>query len=198
MDNVNLSMLRLYAKSRFQGGLDMEIGSKIRAIRKRKGLTIAQMSEQAGLSKGFISNIENDHTSPSLNTLQAIAAFLDIPLPYLLLEKKEHMKVVRKAERVYTSFNNIKIEHLTSQSGLRMMHVELPPGASTGEAIAHEGEEAHVVLKGTVLAEQGEDSVIAEEGDSFSWNASVPHFVKNIGDTEAILLIAVHSEKGIQ
>ncbi|KZE38542.1 DNA-binding protein [Bhargavaea cecembensis] len=175
----------------------MEIGSKIRAIRKRKGLTIAQMSEQTGLSRGFISNIENDHTSPSLNTLQAIAAFLDVPLPYLLLEKKEHMKVVRKAERVYTSFNDIKIEHLTSQSGgLRMMHVQLPPGSSTREAIAHEGEEAHIVLKGTILAEQGEDSVIAEEGDSFSWNASVPHFVKNIGETEAILLISVYSEKG--
>ena len=174
----------------------MEIGSKIRTIRKRKRITIAQMSEQIGLSKGFISNIENDNTSPSLNTLQTIASFLDVPLPYLLLEKKQHMKVVRKAERVYTTFNDIKIEHLTSQSGLRMMHVELPPGASTGEAIAHahEGEESHVVLKGTVLAEQGEDSIIANEGDSFSWNASVPHFVKNIGEDQAVLLIAVNSE----
>ncbi|OAH54768.1 MULTISPECIES: XRE family transcriptional regulator [Bacillaceae] len=172
----------------------MEIGSKIRDIRKRKKITIAQMSEQIGLSKGFISNIENDNTSPSLNTLQAIATFLDVPLPYLLLEKKQHMKVVRKEERVYTTFNDIKIEHLTSRSGLRMMYVKVPSGASTGEAIAHEGEESHLVLKGIVLAEQGEDSIIAKEGDSFSWNASVPHFVKNIGEEEAVLLIAVHSE----
>ncbi|MFF2753297.1 helix-turn-helix domain-containing protein [Psychrobacillus sp. NPDC058041] len=172
----------------------MEIGSKIRDIRKRKKITIAQMSEQIGLSKGFISNIENDNTSPSLNTLQTIAVYLDVPLPYLLLEKKQHMKVVRKSERVYTTFNDIKIEHLTSQSGLRMMHVELPPGASTGEAIAHEGEESHIVLKGTVLAEQGEDSVIAHAGDSFSWNACVPHFVKNIGEDDAVLLIAVYKE----
>lgn len=176
------------------GGMNVEIGSKIRDIRKRKKITIAQMSEQIDLSKGFISNIENDNTSPSLNTLQAIANYLEVPLPYLLLEKKQHMKVVRKTDRVYTTFNDIKIEHLTSQSGLRMMHVELPPGASTGEAIAHEGEESHIVLKGTVLAEQGEDSVIANEGDSFSWNASVPHFVKNIGKKEAVLLIAVYSE----
>jgi transcriptional regulator with XRE-family HTH domain len=174
--------------------MNVEIGSKIRDIRKRKKITIAQMSEQIDLSKGFISNIENDNTSPSLNTLQAIANYLEVPLPYLLLEKKQHMKVVRKTDRVYTTFNDIKIEHLTSQSGLRMMHVELPPGASTGEAIAHEGEESHIVLKGTVLAEQGEDSVIANEGDSFSWNASVPHFVKNIGKKEAVLLIAVYSE----
>jgi len=172
----------------------VEIGSKIRDIRKRKKITIAQMSEQIGLSKGFISNIENDNTSPSLNTLQSIASFLDVPLPYLLLEKKQHMKVVRKAERVTTTFNGIIIEHLTTKSGLRMMNVVLPSGTSTGEAIAHEGEESHVVLKGTVLAEQGEDSVIAKEGDSFSWNASVPHFVKNIGEDEAVILIAVYSE----
>ena len=172
----------------------MEIGSKIRDIRKRKKITIAQMSEQIGLSKGFISNIENDNTSPSLNTLQTIANYLDVPLPYLLLEKEQHMKVVRKSDRVYTTLNDIKIEHLTSQSGLRMMHVNLPSGASTGKAIAHAGEESHLVLKGTVLAEQGEDSVIAKEGDSFSWNACVPHFVKNVGEDEATLLIAVYRE----
>lgn len=186
-------MLLYYYEITF-GGINMEIGSKIRDIRKRKKITIAQMSEKVGLSKGFISNIENDNTSPSLNTLQTIAKFLDVPLPYLLLEKKQHMKIVRKAERVYTTFNDIKIEHLTSQSGLRMMHVELPPGASTGEAHAHEGEESHLVIKGTVLAEQGEDKVIAKEGDSFSWNASVPHFVKNISEEVAIVLIAVYSE----
>ena len=95
---------------------------------------------------------------------------------------------------MYTTLNDIKIEHLTSQSGLRMMHVNLPSGASTGKAIAHAGEESHLVLKGTVLAEQGEDSVIAKEGDSFSWNACVPHFVKNVGEDEATLLIAVYHE----
>jgi quercetin dioxygenase-like cupin family protein len=50
------------------------------------------------------------------------------------------------------------------------------------------------VLEGKILAEQGEDSVIVEEGDSFSWNASVPHFVKNIWDSKAVILIAIHSD----
>ena len=50
-------------------------------------------------------------------------------------------------------------------------------------------------MQGKVLAEQGEDSVIVEEGDSFSWNASVPHFVKNIGDEKAVVLIAVYSNR---
>lgn len=172
----------------------MEIGTKIKAIRNRKKITIAQMCEGTGLSKGFISNVENNNTSPSINTLQTIATFLGVPLPYLLLEKKEHMRVVRKAERTHSTFNTLKIEHLTSKGGLRMMLVEFPPGASMGEANAHEGEECHLVLEGKILAEQGEDSMIVEAGDSFSWNASVPHFAKNIGEDKAVVLISIYSD----
>ncbi|RBW70191.1 helix-turn-helix domain-containing protein [Bacillus taeanensis] len=172
----------------------MNIGTKIRAIRNRKKFTIAQMCEATGLSKGFISNVENNNTSPSINTLQTIAEFLGVPLPYLLLEKKQHMRVVRKNARTTSSHNNLKVEHLTSKGGLRMMIVEMPPGTSIGEPHTHEGEECHLVLEGTILAEQGEDSAILEEGDSFSWNASVPHFVKNIGDEKAVVLISIHSD----
>ncbi|MGO4886374.1 helix-turn-helix domain-containing protein [Anaerobacillus sp. MEB173] len=172
----------------------MDIGTKIRAIRNRKKITIAQMCEATGLSKGFISNVENNNTSPSISTLNTIAKFLGVPLPYLLLEKKQHMKVVRKNERTNSTFNNLKIEHLTSKGGLRMMIVEAPPGASIGEPHSHEGEECHLVLEGRILAEQGEDSYIVEEGDSFSWNASVPHYVKNIGEGKAVILISVYSD----
>ncbi|MRG85941.1 helix-turn-helix domain-containing protein [Salinibacillus xinjiangensis] len=172
----------------------MDIGTKIRAIRNRKKITIAQMCEGTGLSKGFISNVENNNTSPSIHTLNTIASFLGVPLPYLLLEKKQQMRVIRKDSRRTSTFNGLKIEHLTSKGGLRMMMVEFPPGATIGEPHAHEGEESHLVLEGKILAEQGEDSVIVEAGDSFSWNASVPHFVKNIGEEKAVVLISIYSD----
>jgi transcriptional regulator with XRE-family HTH domain len=174
----------------------MDIGSKIRAIRNRKKITIAQMCEDTGLSKGFISNVENNNTSPSINTLHTIAVFLKVPLPYLLLEKDEHMTVKRKNERDVTASNecHLKVEHLASRGGLSLRLVEFPLGASTGEKKAHEGEECHLVLKGKILAEQGEDSYILEQGDTFSWCASVPHYVKNIGDDVAKVLIAVYTE----
>ncbi|MFT8320865.1 MAG: XRE family transcriptional regulator [Bacillus sp. (in: firmicutes)] len=172
----------------------MDIGKKIRAVRNRKKITIAQMCDATGLSKGFISNVENNNTSPSINTLSTIAKFLDVPLPYLLLDKKQHLHIVKKENRSVTSYNDLKIEHLTSKAGLRMMIVEFPPGASMGEPNAHEGQECHLVLEGKVLAEQGEDIVIVEKGDSFSWNASVPHFVQNIGEEKAVLLISIYSD----
>ncbi|KMY54226.1 DNA-binding protein [Bacillus sp. FJAT-27231] len=175
----------------------MDIGSNIRVIRNRKKITIAQMSEATGLSKGFISNMENNNTSPSIATLQTVANFLHVPLPYLLLEKEERMNVVRKNERKYTTHKreNIKVEHLISRDGLTLQHVEFPPGTATGEEPhVHEGKECHLVLKGKILAEQGEDSFILEEGDSFSWNACAPHFVKNIGEDTAVVLIAVYTD----
>lgn len=107
------------------------------------------------------------------------------------------MSVTRKNEReVMTSKDsNFKVEHLASRRGLSVRLVEFPPGASTGEKNAHEGEECHLVLKGTFLAEQGEDSYILEEGDTFSWCASVPHYVKNIGEETGKVLIAVYTEE---
>ncbi|WP_394238072.1 helix-turn-helix domain-containing protein [Niallia oryzisoli] len=172
----------------------MDIGSKVRAIRNRKKITIAQMCEGTGLSKGFVSNLENNHTSPSISTLQTIANFLEVPLPYLLLEKQQHMRVVKKNERTYSTHNSLKVEHIGSKDGLRMMMIEFPPGASMGTPNAHEGKEIHLVLEGKVEAQQGEDIAILEEGDSFSWNACVPHFVRNIGDKKAVILVSVYSE----
>lgn len=172
----------------------MEIGQKIRDIRNRKKITIAQMCEATGLSKGFISNVENNNTSPSISTLQSIANFLKVPLPYLLLEKNQQMQVVKKDSRTTTSYNGLKVVHLASKDGLHLRMVEFPPGASMGEPNAHQGIETHLVLEGKLLAEQGEDRDIVEKGDSFSWNACVPHYVKNIGNENAVVLIAAYSD----
>ncbi|MFG6120140.1 helix-turn-helix domain-containing protein [Thalassobacillus sp. B23F22_16] len=178
----------------------MDIGSTIRTIRQRKKITIAKMSEGTGLSKGFISNMENNNTSPSISTLQTVANFLEIPLPYLLLEKNQRMNVVRKDERRVTTHNKdqLKVEHLTSKGGLKMKRVEIPPGASTAEGHAHNGEEVHLVLSGKIYAQQGEDCYTLGEGDSFSWNASVPHYVKNNEDETAVVLIAQYTDTELE
>jgi quercetin dioxygenase-like cupin family protein len=108
------------------------------------------------------------------------------------------MRVVKKKERSYSTHNNLKVEHIASKDGLRMMIVEFPPGGSMGQPNAHDGKEVHLVLKGKLLAEQGEDSYIVEEGDSFSWNACVPHFVKNVGEEKAVVLISIYSDSNIE
>ncbi|CAM4125566.1 XRE family transcriptional regulator [Paenibacillus alkaliterrae] len=175
----------------------MEIGSSIRLIRKRKNITIAQICEETGLSQGFMSQVETNKTSPSITTLESIAKALKVPLAYLLLQKEERMNIVRKEERRITTsgIEKLKVEHLSSTKNVRMLLVEIPVGTSTGEAPhAHEGEEVHVVIKGKIYAEQGEDAAEFGEGDSFSWNACTPHLVRNIGEELAIVLISIYTE----
>lgn len=175
----------------------MDIGSTIRAVRKRKNITIAQICEETGLSQGFMSQVETNKTSPSIATLESIANALKVPLAYLLLKKEERMQIVRKDERRITTSgpDRLKVLHLSATKNVRMALVEFPPGASTGDApAAHEGEEVHLVLQGRVYAEQGDDGAEFAEGDSFSWNACTPHFVKNVGDEPAVVLISVYAE----
>lgn len=175
----------------------MDIGSSIRAIRKRKNMTIAQICEETGLSQGFMSQVETNKTSPSIATLESIADALKVPLAYLLLKKEDRMHIVRKEDRRTTTSGteHLKVEHLSASKNVRVILVEIPPGASTGKAPhAHEGEEVHVVIKGQVYAKQGEDFAEFNEGDSFSWNACTPHLVKNIGDELAIVLISSYTE----
>lgn len=175
----------------------MDIGSTIRAIRKRKNITIAQICETTGLSQGFMSQVETNKTSPSISTLESIAQALKVPLAYLLLKKEERMRIVRKNERTITTSGseNLKVEHLSSTKNVRMMIIEFPPGSTTGNTPhAHEGEEVHVVIKGRIYAEQGEDKAEFGEGDSFSWNACTPHLVRNIGEDKAIVLISIYKE----
>lgn len=175
----------------------MDIGSTIRAIRKRKNITIAQICEETDLSQGFMSQVETNKTSRSISTLENIAQALKVPLAYLLLKKEDRMNIVRKDERNITTSGSdkLKVQHLSSTKNVRMVVVEFPPGTSTGiQPHAHEGEEVHVVIKGRIYAEQGEDAAEFGEGDSFSWNAYIPHLVKNIGDDTAIVLISVYTE----
>ncbi len=95
----------------------MNIGSAIREIRQRRGITIAQICEGTGLSKGFMSQVENNKTSPSISTLETISNFLNVPLPYLLLEQKDRLKIVKKEERKYSVYgkDEQRIEHVAEQ-----------------------------------------------------------------------------------
>ena len=173
----------------------MDIGGTIRTIRKRKNITIPQLCEATGLSKGFISNVENNKTSPSIATLQSIAEALQVPLSYFLLKDEERMQVIRKDERRKKPFGDtdVQIQYLTTQGPLRVIIVETNPGEANVPH-AHFGYEFHLVLKGTYFVSHGDDTAIVNEGDAFSFNASVTHYAKNIGEEQGALLIASYNE----
>ena len=77
----------------------MQLGKKIRDLRLRRGLTVQQLAGATGLSKGFISQVENHRTSPSLATLHDLARALDTSAAYLVVEEDQVPCVIRAGQR---------------------------------------------------------------------------------------------------
>lgn len=170
----------------------MSLGNRIRQTRTHKGITLQELSERSGLSKGFICQLENDKASPSLQALERLSSSLGVPIAFLFLSDEEKIHVVRAHERQGYSVggDGLNVQFLSARGrNLKMMMIELAPGASTGgDNHAHEGEECHLVIEGMVRYMQGTESVVLTAGDSLHWNGYIPHRVENCGTTTSRLL----------
>jgi transcriptional regulator with XRE-family HTH domain len=167
------------------------IGRETRRWRRSRGLTLAQVGERSGLNIGYLSQIENEKSVPSLEALAAIAAALDIPPAWLLLDASAPPRVVHASERPRTEGPGgsliTEVDAGTSRD-MCILEVSVPPGAATGTH-AHQGDEHHVVLAGRWRLTQGDHTVDLEAGDYLAWDPTVPHDVENIGDEEGRMLV---------
>lgn len=174
----------------------MQLGKKIRDLRLRRGLTVQQLGEATSLSKGFISQVENSRTSPSLATLQDLARALETSVAYLVVEEERVPYVVRSADRPRLQLGGTtsRIEVLSAQPkrNLEMIVAELPPGVTAGERRHyHHGEEVILCLEGRISLLCGEHTLVLETGDSCHYDGRVPHSLENAGTTTARVLIAM-------
>ncbi len=174
----------------------MQLGRKIRDLRLRRGLTVQQLADASRLSKGFISQVENDRTSPSLATLRDLAGALETSVAYLVVEEEQVPCVVRNEERprVHVGGNTSKVELVSARPkrNLELLIAELPAGMTArGKRHYHHGEECVLVLEGRVRITCGDQMFVLEVGDSCHYDGRVPHAVENCGDAPARLLIAM-------
>ena len=135
----------------------LNIGREARRWRHSRGLTLSQVGERSGLNVGYLSQIENEKSVPSLEALAAIAAALDIPPAWLLLDASPPPRVVRAADRPRTGGPGVtlitEVDAGTSRD-VCILEVSVPSGAATG-AHAHQGDEHHVILSGRWRMTQG-------------------------------------------
>jgi len=175
----------------------LPVGRETRRWRQSRGLTLAQVSERSGLNIGYLSQIENDKAVPSLEALASIAAALDVPAAWLLLDSAMPPRVVRETQRPATSgpggAHVTEVDAGTSRD-VCILEVSAPPGHSTG-VHAHHGDEHHLVLEGRWRMTQGEHTIELGPGDYLAWDPAVPHDVENIGDTVGRILV-VYPRRG--
>jgi len=174
----------------------MQIGRKVRDLRLRRGLTVQKLADAIGLSKGFISQVENDRTSPSLSTLRDLAAALRTSVAYLVVEDDPTLHVVRAAERpqIQGDGDTSRTEVLSAlpKRNLELLMLELPPGLAAGEQRhSHPGEECLLCVEGRVRLTHGEQESLLEAGDSCHFDGRIPHSIENLGPAAARVLIAM-------
>ena len=168
----------------------LNVGREVRRWRQTRGLTLAQVGEQSGLNIGYLSQIENDKASPSLDALAELGVALDVPPAWFLMDEVPAPVVVRAADRPLDETAMGRVEHVDGRTSRDVSVIEVAgrPGSSVG-AHAHAGDEHHVVLCGRWRLRQGEHTVELGPGDYLRWDGSIPHDGQVVGKSEAALLI---------
>ena len=171
----------------------LRIGEKIKRLRKANNLTQEELANRAYLTKGFISQLERDLTSPSIVTLKGILDVLGEELADFFRDVKHESVLFDKNARVLssTSTEQMKVELLVPSAQSRIMDpvlVSLEPGASTETHMGHEGEEFAFLLQGKVTLWVDKVAYSMRKGDCFYFAADREHRLQNSGKTTARLL----------
>jgi transcriptional regulator with XRE-family HTH domain len=175
------------------------LGREIRGLRKARSLTLAAVAQASDLSVGYLSLLERDLATPSINALHAISRALGVTISWFFeagrTPEPERDLVVRRARRRRLDFSAGISDELLSPSltgTLELLSSRFQPGASSGEtAYTHTGEEAGVVVRGELeLWVDGKVFLLAA-GDSFGFSSTLPHRYRNPGAEEAEVIWAI-------
>ncbi len=169
----------------------MLLGEKIKMLRVQHGLTQEELANRCELSKGFISQIERDLTSPSIATLIDILECLGTNLKDFFSDQTEEKIVFTPDDYFVKEDENSSITWLVPSAQKNSMEpilVSLEGGESTDEDNPHEGEEFGYVLSGKIIVVCGNNKKKCKKGDSFYFNSSQPHHIENAGNTGALVL----------
>ena len=186
------------------------VGDEIRTIRKARGLTLKQLSRDAGCSAAYLSRIERGEARISIDLLTRIGELLHVDPRWFFPNRPgqgNHEKafVVRQRDRrpisqLYTrSPGELGFDdELLSSSlagGCYMMLTRFAPGSevkpAVGEAYAYEGEQHGYVIQGAIELILDGESIILNAGDSFSYPTRVPHRMRNAIDQESVAVITM-------
>lgn len=174
----------------------MNIGEKIKRLRLENSLTQEELANRCELSKGFISQLERDMTSPSIASLVDLLESLGTNLKDFFSETEEE-KIVFKSSDASESIDEEaghEVHWLIPNAQKNMMEqimLIIKPGGRYGEDTPHQGEEFGYVISGCVTIRLGHKLYKAKKGDSFCYKANCHHTIENLGKTEVkILMVA--------
>ncbi len=170
-----------------------DIGSRIKALRIKNGLTLEELGSRTELTKGFLSQLERNLTSPSLTTLEDIVEALGVSMSRFFAEDDEEQIVFTKEDAFIDEQGERTIHWIVPNAQKNKMEpliLELEPGQSSKTIEPHEGEEFGYVLAGRIQIRRGNDPgrMIVKKGETFYLKGNVTHSLVNTGSAAARVL----------
>ena len=165
------------------------LAGEVRRRRKTQGLSLEQLAAVSGVSRSMISKIERAEAVPSTTVLSRLAEALDVTFSRLMApaEEREVLLIPGARQPVLkdeaSGFLRRCISPVLPGRGIDWVLNTLPPGAATGEFVAHRrGVSEYIfVLKGRLRAVIGRRTILVEEGDSLYFEADTGHAFTNLG-----------------
>lgn len=164
----------------------MIIGSKIKELRTLRGLTQEELANRCELSKGYISQLENDLTEPSISTFEDILLALGTNFKEFFNDDDNEKITFTEDDYFIKEENNHSIKWLVVNSQKNEMEpilVELEKGCMTSKDLPHEGEEFGYVLEGEIELVVGRNVHTLKKGETFYFVSSKTHYIKNVAKT---------------
>ncbi len=169
----------------------VEIGRKIKQYRLKLGLTQEELAQRTELTKGYISQLENDLCSPSITTLEDILNVLGVSLPEFFAEPKQEQVVYTPADYFVSACGSGQSVWLIPNSQVKQMEpiiLTLRKGEESVVRDPFEGEEFGYVLSGEAVLDLGEERLCVKAGESFSLGGAKQHKLKNVKKEECKIL----------
>lgn len=169
----------------------MDIGQKIKQLRVQNDLTLEELASRSELTKGFLSQLERNLTSPSVSTLEDILEALGTDLASFFKDSKETKAVFKKDDFFIDEHEEYCIHWIVPNAQKNEMEpilLDIHPFQSSKTIAPHDGEEFGYVLEGRIILVNGEDEFGVKKGETFYIHGKYPHYLKNIGKFEARVL----------
>jgi DNA-binding transcriptional MerR regulator/mannose-6-phosphate isomerase-like protein (cupin superfamily) len=165
-------------------------GPRLRQLRAKSGLGLAEVASAAGISVGFLSALERSQMSASVGTLSRLARFYRTNILDFFDAAKSNSRLVRPSGRkVLEAGPGVSMELLAWGNTVMEPHLfRIKPKAGSGESYAHEGEEFLFVLRGRLKISLAGEEFHLKRGDSFYFESATPHSWLNPGPQETWLL----------
>jgi len=173
----------------------LDVGARLQAIRKLKGLSQRELAKRAGVTNSTISMIEKNSVSPSISSLKKVLDGIPMSLAeFFTLDLHSNPQVFyARDELTDIGDDDVSLRLVAAKRPHRAMSImqeRYRPGADTGEdMLSHKGEEGGIVLSGQLEVTVGGQSRVLGPGDAYYFQSSVPHRFRNPG-TEVCEIIS--------